>query len=111
MVFAMPHCTSNFAWYLGKFVLGFAGILFLYLGFVNEKDVTCICKARGREAARNNGAGDPHRCLCRKGFRTTKTYACGCTRRLLSKSDVRCTEKFKPESTAEDGCCCTRRRA
>ncbi|KAL2743962.1 putative serine/threonine-protein kinase clkA [Vespula maculifrons] len=36
--FAMPHCTTNFAWYLGKFLIGFTGMLILYMSFLKDKE-------------------------------------------------------------------------
>ncbi|XP_047369528.1 uncharacterized protein LOC124957008 isoform X2 [Vespa velutina] len=36
----MPHCTTNFAWYLGKFLIGFTGMLILYMSFLKDKEST-----------------------------------------------------------------------
>ncbi|XP_076659474.1 uncharacterized protein LOC143362863 [Halictus rubicundus] len=52
---AMPHCTSNFAWYLTKFLTGFTGMLFFYVCFLKEKEYSCLCKARSREFFRDRG--------------------------------------------------------
>ncbi|XP_034177246.2 uncharacterized protein LOC117602844 isoform X2 [Osmia lignaria lignaria] len=51
----MPHCTTNFAWYLGKFIAGFTGMLFFYFGFLKEREYKCLCKARMREFVRRKG--------------------------------------------------------
>ncbi|XP_012137376.1 uncharacterized protein LOC105662065 isoform X2 [Megachile rotundata] len=51
----MPHCTSNFAWYLGKFIAGFTGMLFFYFGFLKEREYKCLCRARMREFMRRRG--------------------------------------------------------
>ncbi|KOC59776.1 hypothetical protein WH47_09757 [Habropoda laboriosa] len=51
----MPHCTTNFAWYLGKFIAGFTGMLFFYVVFLKEREYSCLCRARMREFFRRRG--------------------------------------------------------
>ncbi|CAK9822439.1 hypothetical protein ANTRET_LOCUS974 [Anthophora retusa] len=51
----MPHCTTNFAWYLGKFIAGFTGMLFFYAVFLKERKYSCLCRARMRDFLRRRG--------------------------------------------------------
>ncbi|RLU21434.1 hypothetical protein DMN91_005807 [Ooceraea biroi] len=63
----MPHCTTNFAWYLGKFLVGFAGVLFLYVGFLKEKtrdDLQDMVPTTANEHAGHNCARS--RCCVRR---------------------------------------------
>ncbi|GAB1869756.1 hypothetical protein CAJAP_10835 [Camponotus japonicus] len=84
----MPHCTTDFAWYLGKFIIGFTGILFLYVGFLKENEKSCVCGARMRELLRQENEKRPDRCGCAKGVRNIR-YSCGCSKPTRLSQDER----------------------
>ncbi|KZC06558.1 hypothetical protein WN55_10469 [Dufourea novaeangliae] len=48
----MPHCTNNFAWYLGKFIAGFTGMLFVYAVFFKENTNSCTLDEQADANAR-----------------------------------------------------------
>ncbi|XP_014470463.1 PREDICTED: uncharacterized protein LOC106742228 [Dinoponera quadriceps] len=75
----MCDCTCDFAWYLGKFIVGFTGMLFLYVGFLRENKKSCVCGPRMRELLRQKSEKRPDRCECGKG-RENKRYPCGCNK-------------------------------
>ncbi|KAK0161117.1 hypothetical protein PV327_009629 [Microctonus hyperodae] len=113
----MKHCTGNIGWYIGKFMLNISGILFIYWGFLKEKDIKCYCGAIERESQRDPNKKENYqhksqsRCLCRK--RRGTTYPCGCDRdvkkNLIGKSNK--LEMLQSEDIADDGktCNCSRR--
>lgn len=49
----MPY-YHNFGWYyFAKYILGLAGMIFLYTGILKEKSIVCVCPAEQRERDRS----------------------------------------------------------
>ncbi|XP_029677730.1 uncharacterized protein LOC115244302 isoform X2 [Formica exsecta] len=108
----MPHCTTNFAWYLGKFIIGFTAILYLYVGLLKENEKSCVCDARMRELLRQESEKRADRCGCAKGMRNIR-YACGCNKptRLLQDDDCMIpviANEYNKDNCARSRCCIRR---
>ncbi|XP_072764974.1 uncharacterized protein [Anoplolepis gracilipes] len=106
----MPHCTTNFLWYLGKFIIGFTGILFFYVGFLKENGKSCVCGARMRELLRQENEKRSDRCGCAKGMQNTR-YPCGCNRPI--SQDDECigsviSNEYNRGNCARSHCCIRR---
>ncbi|XP_011861818.1 PREDICTED: uncharacterized protein LOC105558638 [Vollenhovia emeryi] len=84
----MPNCTTNLTWYLGKFIIGFTGVLFLYVSFLKENERSCVCDIRMRELLREKNEKRLSRCKCAKGTQS-KRYSCGCNKpQQLMRDDI-----------------------
>ncbi|XP_012227663.1 uncharacterized protein [Linepithema humile] len=104
----MPHCTTDFAWYLGKFIIGFTGMLFLYVSFLKENEKSCVCDARMRELL-SQESEKSDRCKCVEGMRN-KRYPCGCQKPMIQDNNtipVVANEYIK-RSCARSRCCIRR---
>ncbi|XP_014609808.1 PREDICTED: probable serine/threonine-protein kinase clkA [Polistes canadensis] len=78
----MPHCTTNFAWYLGKFIIGFTGMLILYMSFLKNKESTYPCKPEMRELLTGKKSEKrPGRCECEEAMQAKK-HGCTCKERI-----------------------------
>ncbi|XP_020295517.1 uncharacterized protein LOC109860664 isoform X2 [Pseudomyrmex gracilis] len=94
----MQHCTANFAWYLGKFIVISAGMLVLYVGFLRESEKICVCHARIRE-------------LLRQEFEKmrNKYYPCGCDKPIhLLQDDMAIANEHIVRACAGSRCCARR---
>ncbi|XP_011067134.1 PREDICTED: uncharacterized protein LOC105153783 [Acromyrmex echinatior] len=112
----MPNCTTNLTWYLGKFIIGFTGILFLYISFLKENKKYCVCNTRMRELLQKQKSEKrPSRCKCIKGMQD-KRYLCGCnkTMQLTWNDDMISTisnDFIKHKKSCPKSRCCTRRNS
>ncbi|XP_011688006.1 PREDICTED: uncharacterized protein LOC105450070 [Wasmannia auropunctata] len=104
----MPNCMINLTWYLGKFIIGFTGILFLYVNFLKENEtISCVCdtirmrKLLGEKSEKMQG----------------KRYSCGCNKpmRLTWNGDMvpAISNDFikHKKSCCTKSRCCTRRNS
>ncbi|XP_020295516.1 uncharacterized protein LOC109860664 isoform X1 [Pseudomyrmex gracilis] len=105
----MQHCTANFAWYLGKFIVISAGMLVLYVGFLRESEKICVCHARIRELLRQEFEKEQRfRCKCAKGMRN-KYYPCGCDKPIhLLQDDMAIANEHIVRACAGSRCCARR---
>ncbi|KAL6255751.1 hypothetical protein P5V15_012994 [Pogonomyrmex californicus] len=88
----MPHCTTDLAWYLGKFIIGFTGILFLYVNFLKENEKSCVCDIKMRELLREKSEKQPSKCKCTKShceiYTQNDNYLCECTKPVMEDDNI-----------------------
>ncbi|KAL0100096.1 hypothetical protein PUN28_019511 [Cardiocondyla obscurior] len=98
----MPNCMTNFTWYLGKFIIGFAGLLYLYTNFWKEKEKKCVCDVRLKELLR-----------AKNEEMQRKRYLCGCSKsmRLTRKDKAPVSNDFIKHNKSDAKSCYARRNS
>ncbi|XP_016845795.1 uncharacterized protein LOC100679554 isoform X2 [Nasonia vitripennis] len=100
----MPHCTRHLGWYVGKFLVGLTGMLFIYFNYLREKNFECVCPMRDRELARQK-ASEKTAVTVRKGCgRTRDTNATVSDKRhkIKTKQAKRATTAAQASVAAQD---------
>ncbi|XP_018398984.1 PREDICTED: uncharacterized protein LOC108776774 isoform X2 [Cyphomyrmex costatus] len=103
----MSECTTNLTWYLGKFIIGFTGILFVYINFLKENKKCCVCNTKMKKLLQKKKSEKMQ----------DKRYLCGCNKpmqlmwdndmvSMISINNFIKHKKFCPRSR-----CCTRRNS
>ncbi|XP_053595917.1 uncharacterized protein LOC128667974 [Microplitis demolitor] len=105
----MAHCTTSISWFISKFFFNFFSIIFVYAGFLKEKQIECLCAAAERDYKRQKAKGveNRSRCMCHRW--RSSVYPCGCKRKKIfgdCYGDTNGDLVTKQEEVTSNKCCC-----